>query len=141
MTQEARSVQALGGTAYVILFRGVGGATQLPVKPLKAALEAAGFSQVATYINSGNAVLRSSFSRDEVVSRVAEVCARQFAFKKAVFAVAAAEWAGLIAQNPFPDAADVGKLFHAAVLARDPEPAKVEALRALAEAGGDRFAV
>ncbi|HEV7252440.1 MAG TPA: DUF1697 domain-containing protein [Mesorhizobium sp.] len=128
-------------TAYVILFRGVGGATQLPVKPLKAALEAAGFSQVATYINSGNAVLCSDLPCEEVVSRVAASCAETFGFGKAVFALTAAEWAGLIARNPFPDAADVGKLLHAAVLANEPEPVKAEALEALAEAGGDRFTV
>lgn len=128
-------------TAYVILFRGVGGATQLPVRPLKAALEAAGFRQVATYINSGNASLRSDLSSEAVVSRVAEVCAREFEFHKAVFALTVAEWAGLIAQNPFPDAAEVAKLLHAAVLAKEPEPAKVAALKALAEDGGDRFAV
>ena len=42
-------------TAFVLLFRGVGGATQLPTAPLREALTEAGFENVATYINSGNA--------------------------------------------------------------------------------------
>ena len=52
-------------TVYIILFRGVGGATQLPTKPLREALTAAGFKDVATYINSGNAVLSSRKSAGE----------------------------------------------------------------------------
>ena len=50
-------------TAYILLFRGVGGATQLPVKPLREALASAGFENVGTYINSGNAWLSTKLSR------------------------------------------------------------------------------
>jgi len=46
-------------TAYIVLFRGVGGATQLPVARLREVLPEAGFHNVSTYINSGNAVLSS----------------------------------------------------------------------------------
>jgi hypothetical protein len=49
-------------TAFILLFRGVGGATQLPTAPLREALTEAGFENVATYINSGNAILRSHLS-------------------------------------------------------------------------------
>ena len=55
--------KARAKTAYILLFRGVGGATQLPVAPLRDALTGAGFENVATYINSGNAVLRSHLPR------------------------------------------------------------------------------
>jgi hypothetical protein len=60
---------------YILLFRGVGGATQLPVAPLREALTGAGFENVATYINSGNAVLRSHLSREKVIATVAKLCA------------------------------------------------------------------
>lgn len=53
-------------TVYIVLFRGVGGKTQLPVGPLREALSQAGFENVATYINSGNAVVKSALSREEV---------------------------------------------------------------------------
>ena len=69
-----------GGTVYIVLFRGVGGKTQLPVAPLREKLALAGFENVATYINSGNAVVRSALPRHEVVEKVADVCAREFAF-------------------------------------------------------------
>ena len=91
-------------TVYIILFRGVGGATQLPTKPLREALTAAGFKDVATYINSGNAILSSRKSAENVVKEVAKICAREFGFDKAVYAVTREQWRDLIENNPFPDA-------------------------------------
>jgi uncharacterized protein (DUF1697 family) len=121
-------------TAYILLFRGVGGATQLPVAPLRAALTEAGFENVATYINSGNAVLRSHLSREKVIATVADICADEFAFTKAIYAPTLAEWEGLIANNPFPDFQE-GKHLHAAVLAGDPPNGAVEGLRRFAVEG------
>ena len=122
-------------TVYIVLFRGVGGKTQLPVGPLRQRLSEAGFDNVATYINSGNAVLKSALSRDAVAARVAGICAREFAFDKAVHVVSRAEWESLIAKNPFPAAVAVPKSLHAAILEAEPEPGRVEALRAVAVAG------
>ena len=50
-------------TVYLLLFRGVGGKTQLPTQRLREKLAAAGFENVATYINSGNSIVRSRLSR------------------------------------------------------------------------------
>ena len=68
-------------SAYVVLFRGVGGATQLPTGPLRAALAEAGFDNVATYINSGNAVLTSDRPAREIAAEVAAICADRFGFR------------------------------------------------------------
>jgi len=119
-------------TVYIVLFRGVGGKTQLPVAPLREALSQAGFENVATYINSGNAVVKSARSREEVATSIAEICARDFSFDKAVHVVTRAEWGRLIAQNPFAQAVAVPKSLHAAVLEAEPDPARVEALRGFA---------
>jgi hypothetical protein len=89
-------------TAYVLLFRGVGGATQLPTAPLRAALTAAGFENVASYINSGNAVLRSHLTREQVIASVAEICKSRFGFTKAILAPTLEEWSALIGNNPPP---------------------------------------
>jgi uncharacterized protein (DUF1697 family) len=115
-------------TAYILLFRGVGGATQLPVVPLREALTEAGFENVATYINSGNAVLRSRLARAKVVATVAKVCAEKFGFTKAIYAPTLDEWEAVIANNPFPDFKE-GKHVHAVVLADVPPEGAVEALR------------
>lgn len=127
-------------TAYVLLFRGVGGATQLPTGPLRASLAEAGFGRVATYINSGNAVLTCDRPAEDVVAQVAAICAERFGFRKDIHARTREDWAGLIAGNPFPDATAAPTTLHAAVLAREPEPGRVAALQALAE-GGDGLVV
>jgi uncharacterized protein (DUF1697 family) len=126
--------------AYVILFRGVGGATQLPTAPLRAALAEAGFGNVATYINSGNAVLTSDFPEEEVVATVAGLCAARFGFHKDIHARTHAEWADIIARNPSPDATAAPTTLHAAVLEEEPDPARIEALQALAQ-DGERLAI
>ncbi len=121
-------------TAYILLFRGVGGATQLPTAPLRQALSEAGFENVATYINSGNAVLRSHLVREEVIASVATICEARFGFTKAIYAPTLAEWETLVANNPFPAYAE-GKHLHAALLSGDPPPGAVEGLRAFASNG------
>lgn len=123
-------------TVYVILFRGVGGKTQLPVKPLREALQGAGFSNVATYINSGNAVLASETPRQAVIDAVADICRREFGFDKAVYAVTRAEWIALIAKNPFPGV-EAGNQLHAAILDGEPPDGAVDRLRSLAVDGED----
>jgi len=121
-----------GEKVFIILFRGVGGKTQLPVKPLREALSAAGFKNVATYINSGNAVVKSGLPREKVIAKVAEICAREFDFRKDIHAVTRAEWAELIANNPFPEAVATPKFLHAAVLAAVPDEEKIKTLRSFA---------
>jgi len=119
------------GTAYILLFRGVGGATQLPTAPLREALTGAGFENVATYINSGNAVLRSHLSREEVIAAVAETCKARFGFAKAILAPTLEEWSAPIDNYPFPTPARL----HAAVLAGKPAAEAVTRLRGCAAAG------
>src|SRR5579884_837561 len=122
-------------TAYVLLFRGVGGATQLPTAPLREALAGAGFENVATYINSGNAVLRSDLSREEVIARVADICKRRFGFTKAILAPTLEEWSALIGNNPFPQAVVTPTCLHAAVLGEEPAAEAISRLRGFAAAG------
>jgi len=125
---------------YIILFRGVGGATQLPVKPLREKLTEAGFGNVATYINSGNAVVKSRLGRERVISTIAAICAKEFHFHKEVYAPAAAEWRALIDNNPFPEAVATPTSLHAAVLAGKPKLEAVEAIRSFA-VGDERIEI
>lgn len=127
-------------TVYIILFRGVGGPTQLPTAPLREALGAAGFENVATYINSGNAVVKSRLDRDKVIATIARICRDNFGFTKAIYAPTLAEWSDVIAKNPWPEAATPGNLTHAAWLDTAPPQDKVTALETLA-VDGDRFKV
>jgi len=125
-------------TVYLILLRGVGGKTQLPVQTLREKLATAGFENVATYINSGNAIVRSRLSRKMVIAKIAELCNAQFNFDKAIFARTLAEWEGLIARNPFAKvAADAPTTVHAALLENAPRTEDVESIRACAVQGED----
>ncbi len=126
-------------TTYLLLFRGVGGATKLPVAPLREALTMAGFTDATTYINSGNALARSKLSREETIAQVAKLCKKHFGFEKPIFAPTSAEWQAVIDNNPFSEVT-VGKLLHAALLAATPKPEAVEAIRAVAVAG-ERLAI
>ncbi|WP_309084413.1 DUF1697 domain-containing protein [Chelativorans sp.] len=127
-------------TAYIVLFRGVGGATQLPVKRLREVLAEAGFNNVSTYINSGNAVLSSSLSADEVARGVAAAVKEKMDFGKSVLVRSRAEWAEMIAENPYPEVVDEPTKLHVFTLERAPEPDLIAALDAKARST-ERFTV
>jgi uncharacterized protein (DUF1697 family) len=123
-------------TVYLILFRGVGGKTQLPTQALREKLTETGFENVATYINSGNAIVRSRLNRKKVIATIAELCRAQFGFDKAIFAPTLDEWDDLIARNPFAGAAATAPTtVHAALLESAPRGEDVERIRACAVKG------
>ena len=97
-------------TTWIVLFRGVGGKTQLPVKPLREKLAEAGYEDVATYINSGNAIVTTRKSRDTTTKEIAAICSREFGFDKDIHLRSAREWRELIDNNPFPEAVDASSL-------------------------------
>jgi uncharacterized protein (DUF1697 family) len=126
---------------YLLLFRGVGGKTQLPTAPLRAALTELGYENVGTYINSGNAYLKTGKPRAELLREVAALCKKQFAFDKDIYAVTLPEWRRLIENNPFPQAAaKTPKFVHAAVLAKQPSARDIETVRSFA-VPGEQFEV
>lgn len=110
----------MSATVYLLLFRGVGGATQLPTKPLREALTEAGFENAGTYINSGNAYLKTTMARDDMLKAVAEICREKFGFAKDIYAPSLAEWRKLVKQNPFAGKFEEGRFLHAAWLAEKP---------------------
>jgi uncharacterized protein (DUF1697 family) len=115
-------------TSWIILFRGVGGDTLLPVQPLKAALVEEGFESVVTYINTGNVLLTSNDTPKRIVKRVARIALEHFGFSKHIMIVSRAEWAKLITQNPFRLAVSEPAKLHAYVLERPPDTEAVKAL-------------
>src|SRR5579863_6667972 len=65
---------------YVALMRGinVGGKNKVPMTGLKQCLEELGFSDVSTYIASGNAILKSDKRAQEVKAQIEETLPRSF---------------------------------------------------------------
>lgn len=127
-------------TTWIVLFRGVGGATLLPVKPLAAALIEEGFEGVKTYINTGNVILKSPDSAEKVIKRVAPIVLKQFDFSKDILIASAAEWDKLVAENPFPEVVNEPTKLHAYLMKQTPDDKAIEALRAKAD-GPDDFQI
>jgi uncharacterized protein (DUF1697 family) len=65
---------------YVILLRGVnvGGKNKVPMASLKKCLEELGFSNVSTYIASGNVILESDKPADEIKAQLEEALPKNF---------------------------------------------------------------
>jgi uncharacterized protein (DUF1697 family) len=94
-------------TAFIALLRAVnvGGTGKLPMTELKAMCEAAGFTEVRTYIASGNVVFASSKSEAAVKADLEARLAAYAGKPVGVLVRTAAEMAALRDANPFPDEA------------------------------------
>ena len=85
---------------YILLFRGinVGGKNLLPMKDLIALLEGAGYSNVKTYIQSGNVVLQSETNPTDGIAKSIEDI---FGFKPVVIVFESSRWVSVVSNNPF----------------------------------------
>jgi uncharacterized protein (DUF1697 family) len=93
-------------STYIALLRAVnvGGTGKMPMADLKAMCESLGFTQVKTYIASGNVVFQSKHSEAKVKAEL-ETALAKFAGKPVGVVVrTAAELAEVLASNPFPEA-------------------------------------
>ncbi|MEK1894736.1 MAG: DUF1697 domain-containing protein [Rhizobium sp.] len=93
-------------TVYVALLRAinVGGTGKLPMKTLKAICEELGFSDVKTYIQSGNVLFRSDESKAEVEQKLDDALGKVLAKKPGVMVRSRKELEAIVANAPFPDA-------------------------------------
>jgi uncharacterized protein (DUF1697 family) len=94
-------------TAYIALLRAVnvGGTGKLPMSELTAMCVAAGYSQVQTYIASGNVVFASQDKPSQIKATL-EAQLKSYAGKPVGVVVRTAEeMAAVLAANPFPNAA------------------------------------
>lgn len=94
-------------TRYVCLLRAVnvGGTGKLPMAELRAMCEVAGFTDVRTYIASGNVVLRSASTARQVQATLEAAMARYAGKPVAVLVRTAEEMRAVWKRNPFPDGA------------------------------------
>lgn len=132
----------MAGTNWVALLRGinVGGRNRIPMVELKALHESLGFTDVTTYIQSGNVVFRGPDADPWGLSRkLEEAIAGRWGHKIHVVLRTGADLRRVAAGNPFLDEGvrDVSKL-HVTFLASVPAPGKLKALRA-PEGLGDAF--
>ena len=126
-------------TTYIALFRGinVGGKNKLPMKDLVATLENVGCQDVATYIQSGNAVFQSGEQDASLLAETIEAAIKErHGFEPRVLLLASEEMERAMRSNPFPGAESEPKTLHLYFLAASPERPDLDALEGIK--GGDR---
>lgn len=119
---------------WVALLRAVnlGAHNKVSMPKLREALTGAGFTDVRTYVNSGNVVLGSSLrSAAKVGTAVHDVIAEHFGVDTPVMMRTGPQLAKVLAWNPFPDAAaDHPHLVAVLHLSGEPAAAAVKTLLA-----------
>lgn len=98
---------------YVALLRGVnvGGAKRVPMADWRAQLEQLGYTDVATLLNSGNAVFSAARgSAQRHAAQIATALRTQLGVDVPVIVKSAAELEAIVAANPIADAPDASRL-------------------------------
>lgn len=92
----------MAATAWVALLRGinVGGHRKLPMADLRGLLDGLGYSNVATYIQSGNAVFTADGEERTVVEAISDAILDRFGFEVPVVARTGPELAAIAAAHP-----------------------------------------
>lgn len=87
---------------YLALLRGinVGGNNKIPMAELRACLEAAGLTKVATYIQSGNVIFDSNKSHVALAELISACIKDRFGFTVPVAVFTAQEWQTIIKKAP-----------------------------------------
>jgi uncharacterized protein (DUF1697 family) len=119
---------------YIALFRGinVGGNNMLPMKELAAALESVGAREVATYIQSGNAVFRSEDTDTALLAeKIQAAIGERHGFEPRVLVLGSEDLEKAVRSNPFPEAESEPKTLHLYFLAVPPEHPDLDALQGI----------
>lgn len=111
---------------FISLIRGinVGGHKRVPMDQLRALCETLGFTQVRTYIQSGNVVFSAGKITSAAVSKkIEEAIVAEFGFPASVISRTPEELATAIGANPFlkESQAEPGKVY-IAFLSQSPKP-------------------
>jgi uncharacterized protein (DUF1697 family) len=103
---------------FIALLRGVnvGKAKRVPMAELRSLLAGLGYTDVATLLNSGNAVFRASTpDAEKHAADIAAAIAAQLKIEVPVIVKSAPAWAALIADNPIPAEPEAHSRFLVAV--------------------------
>jgi uncharacterized protein (DUF1697 family) len=115
-------------TTHVLLLRGinVGGNNKIGMAALRSALEAAGFTSVKTYLQSGNVVVTSSSASPATVGREAEqVISDAFGLSIKVVVRSRKQIEKVIAGDPYGDLVDNPSRYFVTFLDPAPDAAKL----------------
>ena len=123
---------------HVVLLRGInlGAAHRVAMKELRERLQAAGYRDVSTLLQSGNVVLAAGGADDPATleSELAPLLREWFGFDIPVVARSRNELADVVARDPFAGRKLDPKLYQVSFLSHLPEPARLRALEDAAAA-------
>ena len=91
---------------HIALLRAVnvGGTGKIKMADMRDMAQAMGFTQVSTVLQSGNLVFEGPSAKD-LEGRLEAELDKRFGLKSVVIVRSGAEWARIVAANPFPDEA------------------------------------
>ena len=125
----------------IVLLRGinVGGNNMIKMADLRRVLEAGGFTEVKTLLQSGNVVVTSDLEPRDVEKKISHILATDLNKTVDVFALDTGTWRRLIEANPFPhEAVDDPSHLVLIVSRQAPSAEAVDAVRS-ANSGPERF--
>lgn len=133
---------------HVALLRGInlGGRNKLAMADLRAAVSSLGYSNVSTYIQSGNVLFSPPETETDAArleTAISDVIASTFSLKIGVVVMTRDQLAAVISQNPYPQE-PTPKYVHLMFLGADPDQAqldRIEAANKAAAAKGSRDSV
>ncbi len=116
-------------TTYILLLRGVmpSGKNKVPMAQLREVLAEAGFQNVRTYIQSGNACVDTELPAKEVEKQVHELIKKQIGADLVVVVRTDKELQHVLANNPFQEGYDISRVFFV-LFAQLPSAEKVKEL-------------
>jgi uncharacterized protein (DUF1697 family) len=108
----------------ILLLRGIniGSNRRVAMPKLRQALAAAGMKDVETYVQSGNVVVSSRKSPDNLAREAQRAIADEFGFDVDVVVRTRDELADVVKRNPLGDVADNPKLYQVSFLSEQPDP-------------------
>ena len=118
----------------ILLLRGIniGPNRRVAMPKLREALAAAGMKDVETYVQSGNVVVSSRKSPDNLARETQRAIADEFGFDVDVVVRTRDELADVVKRNPLGDVADNPKRYQVSFLSDQPDPDVVADLAKLA---------
>lgn len=98
---------------FIVLLRGVTptGKNRVPMAQLRDALANGGFSNVQTWIQSGNVLLQTELSAAETAEKVQQIIRENIGADLKIIVKTAAEIQSVLTQNPFGETHDISRIF------------------------------
>jgi uncharacterized protein (DUF1697 family) len=120
-------------SSQILLLRGIniGPHKRIAMPELRNVLAQAGFEDVRTYVQSGNVVLSTDASPDEVGASAERLIAERFGFEVDVIVRTGDELDEVVARNPLADVAVDPKRYQVSFLEAEPDPEVLERIAAL----------